>query len=75
MQFNAKLTLIGTEPYHSAKTGKDYLKVAMSQGADTIDFLTTDFDLAKATVYKTYDCVLSYNTKYKRLDLEAMKTV
>lgn len=75
MLLTGKLVLIGTEPYKSSKTGKEYLKVAMAQEADTIDFLTTDFDIAKLARYKEYICTFSYNTRYKRLELDSLKSV
>lgn len=75
MLLTGRLVLIGTEPYKSSKTGKEYLRVAMAQGADTVDFMTSDFEIAKAQPYKEYSCTFSYNPKYKRLDLESMKSV
>lgn len=75
MLLTGNLVLIGTAPYKSSKTGKEYLRVAMAQGADTIELLTTDFEIAKAKPLVEYSCIFSYNTKYKRLDLENMKSI
>lgn len=74
MQLNAKMLLIGTEPYKTAK-GNDYVKIALAQGADTISMLSTDFGLLKAKPLVEYDCVFSYNTQYKRLELECMRSI
>lgn len=74
MQLNAKMLLIGTEPYKTAK-GNDYVKIALAQGADTITLLSTDLELLKLKPLQEYSCIFGYNTKYNRLDLESMKPV
>ena len=75
MLLTGKLVLIGTSEYTSGKTGKKYLKVAMAQDADTIDFLTEDFSVSSFPRYKEYACTFSYNSQYKRLSLESMKQI
>lgn len=74
MQLSAKMVLIGTQSYKTAK-GNDYVKVALAQGADTITLLSTDFDLLKAKPYVEYSCMFDYNVQYKRLDLTNMVSV
>ena len=75
MLLTGKMVLVGTSEYTSGKTGKKYLKVAMAQEADTIDFLTEDFEVGKLARYKEYLCTFSYNPQYKRLGLETIKSV
>lgn len=74
MVLTAKMVLVGTEPFKTAK-GNDYVKVALAQGADTLDLLSTDFELLKAKPYVEYNCIFDYNTQYKRLQLESMRSV
>lgn len=75
MLLSGNLVLIGTSVYTSNKTGKKYLRVAMAQDADTIDFLTDNFEIGKFERFKEYHCTFSYNPQYKRLSLENMKSV
>lgn len=75
MLCSAKLVLVGIEKYVSQKTGKEYVRMAFAQGADTIAFLNDDMGMLNAPLYKEYNCQLSYNSRYNRLDLMSCKTV
>ena len=75
MLLSAKLVLVGSEKYTSQKSGKEYSRLVFAQGADTITMLSSDLSLLTAPLYKEYSCMLSFNTRYNRLDLESVKTV
>lgn len=75
MVLSAKMVLVGIEDYVSQKSGKQYLRLAFVQGADTVTFLIDDLGMKNAPLYKEYNCTLSYNTRYQRLDLQSCKTV
>ena len=74
MVMNVNLTLVGVGRTTTAK-GNEYLKLCFVQGADSIDFLVKDFAYEKAKLFSEYVCTLSYNTQYKRLNLESMRSV
>lgn len=75
MLLNAKLVLVGAEKYVSQKSGKEYSRLVFAQGADTITLLSSDLTLLTAPLYKEYACILSFNTRYNRLDLESVKSL
>ena len=75
MVLTARMFLVGIEEYISPKTQKKYLRLAFVQGADTITFLTDDMGMRNAPLFKECNCLLSYNTRYNRLELQSFKTV
>lgn len=74
MLFYTRLRLVGMERL-TTKKGNDYLKLAFVQGADTIQFLTNNFSYEKAKLFDEYEVTLSWNSQYRRMEFEGMKTV
>ena len=75
MVVSGKCVLIGTEPFKSEKSGKDYLRVTLAQNGDCGVFMSGNLDIAKLTIYKEYNCVFLYNARYQRMDVDSMKLI
>lgn len=75
MTMNAKMVLVGMERKENEEKGTSYVMLAFVQGADTTKFMCKDESVLKLPVFKEYEVVFSYNTKYERLSIQSMRGI
>lgn len=73
MYLSGRMVFVGVEKKTSQK-GKEYIVVALAQGADVMNAFMSDDEVLKYPLYKEYNVMFRYNASEGRLSIESMKT-
>lgn len=70
MKMQAKMVLVGVD--HVDGKTNSYCMCAFAQGADVCKFMCKDTAVEKLPLYKQYDVLLQYNSKYDSISVLKM---